>query len=360
MKISLALVTTSLLLAVLLACGAPRAAAPTSAPSPLAAASPAPASSGAATAPVASAPTPAARQTINLGVVNLSAIFWPLYAGLDEGIFDRAGFDVELVVTRSSPDGMAAMLGGSLELNVVSADTIVLAQTRGADAIGVAGLANKASYSLIVQPEIQQITDLRGKTLGASALRAGEVVFLKELLKYHGLTENDYNLVVAGPSRNRVSAMTTHQIDGTIMPPPDSYLLEDAGLRHLGEVSEAVPEFQFQLLAVTRSWAQANEDTLIRFLRAYSESLRWLYDPANKERAIAILAQRMNLDDDHARRTYTAWVEQEQFWSKRGEFTQPGLDAMEQILISSGEATPPLPPRDRYTDSHYLERAMVP
>jgi len=38
----------------------------------------------------------------------------------------------------------------------------------------------------------------------------------------------------------------------------------------------------------------------------------------------------------------------------------PGLVAMEQILVSSGEATPPLPARDRYVDSRYLERALVP
>src|SRR4029079_14158731 len=110
-------------------------------------------------------------QTINLGVVNFSEIFWPIYVGIDEGLFDRAGFDVELVVTRSSPDGMAAMLGGSLDLNVVSADTVLLAQIRGADALGVAGLANKASYSLMVQPEIQQIGDPRGEKLGGPAPR---------------------------------------------------------------------------------------------------------------------------------------------------------------------------------------------
>ena len=312
-----ALAASSLVLALLLACGAPGSggpAAPAAAPARVESGSgSAPSAPGSSSGGAAPPLATAERQTVNLGVVNFSAIFWPIYVGIDEGLFDRAGFDIELVVTRSSPDGMAAMLGGSLELNVVSADTILLAQIRGADAIGVAGLANKASYSLMVQPEIQQVGDLRGKTLGASALRAGEVVFLKELLKLHGLGESDYDLVVAGPSRNRVTAMTARQIDGTIMPPPDSYILEDAGIRHLGEVSEAVPEFQFQLLAVTRSWAQANEATLIRFLRAYSESLRWLYTPANKERAIAILRERMQLGDDHARRTYAAWVEQEQF-----------------------------------------------
>jgi ABC-type nitrate/sulfonate/bicarbonate transport system substrate-binding protein len=255
---------------------------------------------------------------------------------------------------------MAAMLGGSVDVNTMNTEVVILAQARGADVIGVAGLHNKAVYSMMVQPEIQQIADLRGKTLGASALRAGEVVFMKALLQKYGLGERDYDLVVSGPSRNRVSAMTSRQIVGTIMPPPDSLILEDAGMKDIAEISEAVPEYQFQMLAVTRNWGQANEDTLVRFLRAYIGALKWLYDPANKERAIAILADRMQLSDDHARRTYASFIDQEQMFSRQGEISPAGLTAMEEMLISSGEATPPLPSRDRYIDLRWVERAQRP
>jgi NitT/TauT family transport system substrate-binding protein len=348
----------SLVVSLVLACGAPPAAPPAKPAPPAQPAAPGP-SGGAASGPATTA-APPARRTINYGLVNFSAFYWPIYAGIDEGLFDREGFDVEPVVTRSGPDGMAAMVGGSVDINTTNGEVIVLAQARGADVVGVAGLHNRASYSLMVQPEIQQVADLRGKKVGASALRAGEVVFMKALLKHHGLGESDYDLVVAGPSRNRVSAMTTRQIDGTIMPPPDSYILEDMGIKRLAEVNEAVPEYQFQVLAVTRDWARQNEEVLVRFLRAYLSTLRWLYDPANKERAIVVLRERMQLGDEHARRTYTQWMEQEQLFPRQGEVTAAGLTAMEEMLVESGEATPPLPSRDRYMDLRYLEQAKRP
>ena len=74
----------------------------------------------------------------------------------------------------------------------------------------------KASYSLMVQPETQRIADLKGKTLGASALRTGEVVFMKALLRKYGLTENDYSLVVAGASGLRRSCRSSGR-------PPDTH-----------------------------------------------------------------------------------------------------------------------------------------
>jgi ABC-type nitrate/sulfonate/bicarbonate transport system substrate-binding protein len=266
---------------------------------------------------------------------------------------------VETTETRSGTDGLSAMAGGSLDVITTNSEVVVLAQIRGADAIGIAGFNNKASYSLMVQPEIQRIADLKGKTLGASALRTGEVVFMKALLRKYGLTESDYSLVVAGASRNRVTAMTTKQLDGTIMPPPDNFRLEDAGIKRLAEVNEAVPEYQFQFLAAMRSWAQSNQDATVRFLRAYLDSLHWLYDPANKPRAVAILQERMQLSEDYARRTYEQWIEQEKFFPLDGEAPANGLKAMEDMLVETGEATTPLPSRDKYTDFQYLELARA-
>ncbi|HZS02461.1 MAG TPA: ABC transporter substrate-binding protein [Chloroflexota bacterium] len=348
----------------LLACSTP-AAAPAR---PGGSAPPAPAGAAGTSAPAASAPAkPAAsaptaappRRKIEYGLVNFSAFYWPIYVGLDQGFFDREALDVETTETRSGTDGLSAMAGGSLDVITTNSEVVVLAQMRGADAIGIAGFNNKASYSLMVQPEIQRIADLKGKTLGASALRTGEVVFMKALLRKYGLSESDYSLVVAGASRNRVTSMTTKQIDGTVMPPPDNYRLEDMGIKRLAEVNEAVPEYQFQFLAAMRNWAQSHQDETVRFLRAYVNSLHWLYDPANKPQAVAVLQQRMQLSEDYARRTYEQWIEQEKFFPHDGEAPENGLKAMEDMLVETGEATTPLPPRDKYLDFKYLEMARA-
>ena len=193
--------------------------------------------------------------------------------------------------------------------------------------------------------------------MGASALRAGEAVFLKALLKHYGLGESDYDLVISGPSRNRVSAMTARQIDGTVMIPPDSYLLEDAGIKRLAEVSEAVPEYEFQMLAVTRGWAEANAEALRRFVRAHVDTVSWLYAPANKERAIAVLREQMSLEDDYARRTYAQWVEQEQHWARGGETTPGASRRWRRCSWPAARRPRPCPAATATSTSRYLEAA---
>ena len=34
---------------------------------------------------------------------------------------------------------------------------------------------------------------------------------------------------------------------------------------------------------VMRAWAKQNEDTLVKYLQAYVEGVRWSLDPANKD-----------------------------------------------------------------------------
>lgn len=301
-----------------------------------------------------------ARRTINLGIVAAAALLWPLYVGMDEGFFDREGLDVETIITNNAAEAMNAMMGGSVDVNAISTDAVIVAQARGADVIGVAALTNRPPYSLLVQPEITRVADLRGKTIGVSALGTGDVVFLTPLLQHYGLAPGDYDLVVAGGSRTRVAAMTARQIDGTQMPPPDSYILEDAGKKRVAEANEGFSEFQYQVLAVTRGWAQANEATLVRFLRAYSGALDWLYDPGNKQRAIGGLRERMQLSEDYAARTYRQWIEQEQLFAHQGQPTVPGLQAVEDTVLATGTVSAPLPARDRYLDLQYLEASSRP
>jgi hypothetical protein len=67
----------------------------------------------------------------------------------------------------------------------------------------------------------------------------------------------------------------------------------------------------------------------------------------------------MQLSEDYARRTYEQWIEQEKFFPLDGEAPPGGLKAMEDMLVETGEATTPLPARDKYLDFKYLEMARA-
>jgi ABC-type nitrate/sulfonate/bicarbonate transport system substrate-binding protein len=61
-----------------------------------------------------------------------------------------------------------------------------------------------------------------------------------------------------------------------------------AGFHVLATAAEFLGAYQGQVAAVRKSWADENKARLSGYIRAYVESVEWLYDPANKEEALRI------------------------------------------------------------------------
>ncbi|MGH7684987.1 MAG: ABC transporter substrate-binding protein, partial [Vulcanimicrobiaceae bacterium] len=45
----------------------------------------------------------------------------------------------------------------------------------------------------------------------------------------------------------------------------------------------------------SRSWATQNRDVLVRYIRAYVSAIGWIYDPANKTEATALLVDKAHV-----------------------------------------------------------------
>jgi len=58
----------------------------------------------------------------------------------------------------------------------------------------------------------------------------------------------------------------------------------------------AVGRYQADGAFVQRSWAEANAEALVGYLKAGIEGIRWAYDPTNRSEAAAILEKRLNID----------------------------------------------------------------
>ena len=125
-----------------------------------------------------------------------------------------------------------------------------------------------------------------------------------------GLAPSDYDLLVASTSNDRLAALKSGTIAGTVLIQPLDFQAVDDGFRVLARSTDAVRDYQFSVLFTPESWARQNEATLVRVLRAYGNAARWLHEPANKEQAIQILAEATKSRPEYARQTYELYVEQ--------------------------------------------------
>jgi ABC-type nitrate/sulfonate/bicarbonate transport system substrate-binding protein len=136
-------------------------------------------------------------------------------------------------------------------------------------------------------------------------------LLLYKVLKDAGLNKGDYTVRPVGGTPARLEAMTKDKANAAaaVLGPPFSFRAAQAGLKDMGAAAKAVGSYQSDGAFVMRAWANANSDTLVRYIRAYVEGRRWALDPANKAEAIQLLADRLRLAPDVAAQTYAVAID---------------------------------------------------
>jgi hypothetical protein len=282
---------------------------------------------GAATTAAAGGSTTAAAPTTRdpnapLDKVRLSAVTranagnWFMVAGIEQGIFKKWGIEVEITTNPSSVAALAALLGGSGDFAPPTYDAGLQAQIQAPDLKWVANGYNRFTYELVVPPEITSVEQLRGKSCGVSALTTADGLATQLMLRDAAgmAVDKDYKLISIGTSSiaTRLAALESGQAQCVTVVPPDVQAYHDAGYKTLLEARnvKAFDGLPFFGYVASKEWYDdpKNRDIAERFLAGMSESIVWLYDPANKAAAVDILARNAQLEPRLAEAAYK-WIE---------------------------------------------------
>jgi ABC-type nitrate/sulfonate/bicarbonate transport system substrate-binding protein len=211
---------------------------------------------------------------------------------------------------------------------------------------------------LFVQPEIASYADLRGKTVIVDAINTAYAFQLYEMLAQNGLKKGDYTVKVVGATFRRLDAMEDKGNAASMLNLPFSIRAKRAGLKSLGSAVKAIGPYQATGGFVMREWAKANEETLVNYLKAYVEGVRWSLDPANKEQAIGFLMQRLHLAEDVATQAYAVATDPAEGLAKDSKLDMEGFRNVLKLRAThegGGEAAAP----EKYIDQSYYQKALT-
>ena len=309
------------------------------------------------------APTAArASATIRYAFGNVNPQHWVALIGTERPDLPGAfGIAFDLVTTTNAPNALSALIGGSVEVAVVTPDSAWSAQNKTPDLKQLFAVGNGTPGRLIAQPEINGAADLKGMTLGASAVRGGpDTTALRLLLLENGLKDGDYSIVQAGGVADRTAAMRARAIQAVYQVEPQATLLRDAGFREIdnGNNYPSLKNIHGLILVSRPSWYQANPDLAINFIRAWDAITSWLYDPTNKQEVIDITKKTMEVADGPAQNAYELHIGQKvpaQDLHISEAFMQQFIQNQRRIGESVEEL--PLDPM-RYVDATLLDRAL--
>ena len=150
---------------------------------------------------------------------------------------------------------------------------MIQAVLKGSDAAAVIGGVANTIYSLIAKPGIQTIAELRGKVVALSAPPDTITLSMRMLLAKGGLKDDDYRTKQIIGSTQRGECLASGACDAVPLGQPDDIVFQQKGFRKLGDSLEVMPNLQFNVIAVRRSWAAAHKDTVAALARAYGDDV---------------------------------------------------------------------------------------
>jgi ABC-type nitrate/sulfonate/bicarbonate transport system substrate-binding protein len=213
---------------------------------------------------------------------------------------------------------------------------------------------------LVAKPEIRTYADLKGKMLGVAAETGSITISIRKLLAMNGLQRGDFQAKFIDGTPERLSCLTAGDCYAVPLGQPQDFVAMRQGYRLLGLSTEAVPEFLYTVTAARRSWAEANKDTVVRFVRALSSAFRLIRDPTRRNDVTRTIVETTGFAEANARLTLQLYFEPDRrVLPKLGEIDPKGMATAIDFLAEAGVLKAPLPGPERFIDLQYLQAAGI-
>lgn len=303
-----------------------------------------------------------AEDLIRIGTFNKDAA---LIAAVERGFLGAENIRVEINLVTDSPTLLRNLISGRYNLILNNADNVIAwAEGQGADPkpndfVIFLGGSRGLRQKLVVLASVNDFSDLRGKVLAVDAPTTGFAIVMVYILKKHGLELNrDYSFKAFGNTTKRAEAMSRGEAWGGMMSMPDDDI-QKRGFKALARSEDYVNHYARGLGATRREWANANEELLVRFIRAMVRATDWVLDRKNKEEVIRLLLPENKNSKARAEEVYEESVSPRFGFTPRGRIDMEGIRTVLQLRETAGLMKPPVPKAEKYVAERFYKKALA-
>ncbi|MCK4731283.1 MAG: ABC transporter substrate-binding protein [Methanophagales archaeon] len=207
------------------------------------------------------------------------------YVAEEMGWYEDEG--INFTVYKSYATGMrlaGALARGDIQVAYICLSPAILAYARGVPIKIVAG-THKHGYGLVVSPEVTDIPDLKGKTIGCVREGGPADLLLNRLIMKYNLT--DVRIKRMNPL-NQVIALETGRIDAVFLPEHHATVADSKGFHMLIKSQDLWPDMQGSVLVVKTDLIENDPETVRKLTRVTQKATDWVNE--NPDNASIILA----------------------------------------------------------------------
>ena len=199
----------------------------------------------------------------------------PAWVTAEKRIWQKYGLDVETILVSGGARAVPALISDSVQFLLGSDSGVTTALLQGLPVVRVGVTMNTLGSSLLTQPAVQAVQELKGKTLGISRGRDASYARLAKLLRDHGLNpDKDVKfLQIGGGEGGRLSALKAGVIQGTMLFPPLDLIGRNEGLKVLAKFDVATPAGGIN---TTTAIMKQNRKLVVNFLKGYMDGIHYM------------------------------------------------------------------------------------
>jgi len=231
----------------------------------------------------------------------------PLLAAKETGIFARHKLDVEILLLTSQLSAVA-LGAGELEYVAGVGPGSVGGTLAGIPSRAVWVVSNRILHSVVAQPEVKSLQDLRGKKIGVTGLGGTTHTSLMMAIEKFGGNPREYIVVSLGPQQY-LRALESKAVDAATVDPPLLFLVLKKGFSRILDLGSVV-EMPVGGLTTMMKTLNSKSEQVVRIIKSLQEAKDLLL--SSKERAVDFTIKVMKMDRESALRSYelmaVAWV----------------------------------------------------
>ena len=284
------------------------------------------------------APVAKAADTVSVGTVGqASANLWPVFIGIDKGFFAAEDLNVDVLYVQSSAQIVQQIASGSLDISISTGLVDPMRAIGMGAPIAIVRVEIQAPpYAMLAKPSIKSLRELKGKVISLGGPKDITRIYVERMLEPNGVKPGEFDMVFAGATVARASALLAGAVDAAILLPPFNFQTEAAGFNNLGLTIDYLSDLPFSGITVNVRWANEHKALLQRILNAHTKSVAWFEDDRNRSEAVQILMVASKLKQEDVEKAYD-FMRKGHFFEPTGKISKSKLTALAKAMVSLGD-----------------------
>jgi len=299
----------------------------------------------------------AALDKVKMTIAAASSNYAPFLNAIEQGYFKDEGLDVEVV---NAGGGVAtpALLSGQVDFST-SESSAFSAIMKGGSLKVILIEADRPTFQLwTTSDDLKTLESLKGKTVGIQTRGDTFEIWVRLVLKAHGMSGDEVGYTALGfGDAARLATIKTGSLPAVVLSSLDVSVLRDAGVPFRGHLLENAMEsnilMAFNGVATSDALIKANPDLVLRFTRATLKGMRFMV--AYREKTIDNVIK-YNKSDRHS--TEVDYNDVVRTLTKDGS-VPPAVEQEEADLRAELVKLPKdkIPPLDHMYDFSFVQKA---